>query len=112
MGQAILLEAKLDGHATKTRDIEKALFPATQVRVNADKRDDPNLFAHFFNAGRANDVHSIFDGHAQSLADFFQIAEPEIFSIIFSNCESHEQKLELVGQMSALVFKRTQVGHE
>ena len=93
---------------TKTRDIEKALFPATQVRVNADKRDDPNLFAQFLYAGRAHDVRSIFDGHAQSLADFLQIAKPEIFS----NCQSHEQKLELIGQMSALVFKRAQVGHE
>ena len=104
----ILMEATLDLHSTKTREIEKALFPAAQVRVNADKRDDPKLFAHFLDAGRAHDVHFIFDGHAQSLADFLQIAKPEIFS----NCHSHEQKLELIGQMSALVFERAQVGHE
>ena len=104
LGQAILMEATLDGHATITKDIEKALFSATQVRVNAGKRDDRNLFAHFLDAGRAHDVHSIFDGHAQSLADFLQIAKPEFFS----NCQSHEQKLELIGQMSALVFKRAQ----
>ena len=72
-GQVILMEATLDLHSTKTRDIEKALFTATQVRVNADKQDDPYLLAHFLDAVRAHDVHSIFDGHAQSLADFLQI---------------------------------------
>ena len=66
LGQAILREATLDGHSVKTRDTEKALLLASNLRFKPDKRDDPNVFAHFLDACRAHDVQSIFEGRAQS----------------------------------------------